>query len=315
MNERYCYSDIQEMKDQFEETSRQMETFINEFISIGLRISGFEGQTAKSIGERFSIHYEALKAKQASCRENAWHQIETCEEAFLAVDNENAVINISQLEDNDAYVTRMLNEMEDECHNYNDVLKRIVHMGVSGQMMPVDMVSDIRTDQSHFIDQLIEKLYMADYIGSAAIKQCHEDYSDMIVSLLTMFSSTVQTKLIGLMSGKISATMMAEIEEKLPIENEKKAMELYLEANKESIMAEFGIKTEAEWGAYVENAFITLALVQEYQDQIEAFEQMSLEEKLEKIPPRFGNAVKPFPVPGADGWSFAETAADDLKYI
>jgi len=43
MNEHYCYSDIQEMKDKFKETSRRLEGFIDEFISIGLSISGFEG--------------------------------------------------------------------------------------------------------------------------------------------------------------------------------------------------------------------------------------------------------------------------------
>ena len=36
MNERYYYSDIAEMKERFEAFSRQMETFIDDFISIGL---------------------------------------------------------------------------------------------------------------------------------------------------------------------------------------------------------------------------------------------------------------------------------------
>lgn len=146
MNEHYCYSDIQEMKDKFEATSQRMEGFINEFIGIGLRISGFEGQTAESVGKRFSIHYEALKNKQASCRENTRSKIEVCEEAFLLVDNENAVINISQLEENDTYVTRLLNEIEDECYNYNELLNRIADTGVSGQMLPTGLISDIRME-------------------------------------------------------------------------------------------------------------------------------------------------------------------------
>ena len=47
MNERYYYSDIAEMEERFEEFSRQMETFIDDFISIGLNISGLQGRRQK----------------------------------------------------------------------------------------------------------------------------------------------------------------------------------------------------------------------------------------------------------------------------
>ena len=70
MNERYYYSDIAEMEERFEEFSRQMETFIDDFISIGLNISGLQGETTKSVEERFSIHYRKLKKEQAACRKN-----------------------------------------------------------------------------------------------------------------------------------------------------------------------------------------------------------------------------------------------------
>ena len=47
MNERYYYSDIAEMEERFEAFSRQMETFIDDFISIGLNISGLQGRRQK----------------------------------------------------------------------------------------------------------------------------------------------------------------------------------------------------------------------------------------------------------------------------
>jgi len=49
-------------------------------------------------------------------------------------------------------------------------------------------------------------------------------------------------------------------------------------------MSEFGIETEEKRSFYLENAFVTLALLQEYQGQIEAFDQLSVDEKLEKYP-------------------------------
>jgi len=125
---------------------------------------------------------------------------------------------------------------------------------------------------------------MADMMGTAAIQQCYADYEEIIAHLLIMFEADVQVQLTGLMSGKISQAAMERIEEKLAVENEKKALQLYLESNKESIMSEFGLETEEDWRFYMEGAFVTLSLLQEYQGQIEAFDQLSVDEKLEKYP-------------------------------
>jgi len=65
---------------------------------------------------------------------------------------------------------------------------------------------------------------------------------------------------------------------------EEKALQLYLESNKESIMSEFGMETEEDWRFYMEGAFVAQALLQEYQGRIEAFDQLSIDEKLEKYP-------------------------------
>gem|GEM_PF-1405112 len=121
-------------------------------------------------------------------------------------------------------------------------------------------------------------------MGSAAIQQCYADYEEIIVHLLIMFEADVQVQLTGLMTGKISQAAMERIEEKLAVENEEKALRLYLESNKESIMSEFEMETEADWRFYMEGAFVTLSLLQEYQGQIEAFDQLSIDEKLEKYP-------------------------------
>ena len=40
--------------------------------------------------------------------------IRACREALIEVDNENAFINIGMLEENDTYVTRILNEAFDQ---------------------------------------------------------------------------------------------------------------------------------------------------------------------------------------------------------
>ena len=284
MNERYYYSDIAEMEERFEAFSRQMETFIDDFISIGLNISGLQGETAKSVEERFSIHYRKLKKEQAACRKNTLDGIRLCREAFLEVDHENAVINIGMLEENDTYVTRILNEIEAEFIDYNQTLSRITHTGADLEYLPEELISGIREEQSGFIEKLIQKLYMADMIGSAAIQQCYADYEEIIVHLLIMFEADLQVQLTGLMSGKIPQAAMERIEEKLAVENEEKALRLYLESNKESIMSEFEMETEADWRFYMEGAFVTLSLLQEYQGQIEAFDQLSIDEKLEKYP-------------------------------
>ena len=165
MNERYYYSDIAEMEERFEAFSRQMETFIDDFISIGLNISGLQGETAKSVEERFSIHYRKLKKEQAACRKNTLDGIRLCREAFLEVDHENAVINIGMLEENDTYVTRILNEIEDEFIDYNQTLSRITHTGADLEYLPEELISGIHEEQSGFIEKLIQKLYMADMMG------------------------------------------------------------------------------------------------------------------------------------------------------
>jgi len=66
-----------------------------------------------------------LKKEQAACRKNILDGIRACREGFLEVDHENAVINIGMLEENDTYVTRILNEIEDEFIDYNQTLSRI----------------------------------------------------------------------------------------------------------------------------------------------------------------------------------------------
>ena len=134
-----------------------------------------------------------------------------------------------------------MNEIEDGFIDYNQTLSRITHTGVDLEYLPEELISGIREEQSGFIEKLIQKLYMADMIGSAVIQKCYADY-------------------------------------------EEKALQLYLESNKESIMSEFGMETEEDWRFYIESAFVTLSLLQEYQGQIKAFDQLSIDEKLEKYP-------------------------------